>query len=205
MKTVKRIVAVLLAVMLMAPAAVNAASPSPAKTSIKGQKATATVTYNKKTQLPTVITINGKKLVVGKDCVIVDKKGKKDPGTYTLTIKGIDTYSGKTTVTFKIKKAEQKIETSTEKKSYKAADVKKKGKTFKLNTKTYAKDVTYKVVGKGLTAKANKRARKYIKVSKSGRVTIKKGIKKGTYKVVIKTKATKYRKAGREVIKIVIK
>lgn len=205
MKTVKRIVAVLLAVMLMAPAAVNAAAPSPAKTSIKGQKATATVTYNKKTQLPTVITINGKKLVVGKDCIIVSKKGKKDAGTYTLTIEGINHYSGRTKVTFKIKKAEQKIETSTEKKTYKAADVKKKGKAFKLNTKTYAKDVTYKVVGKGLTAKANKQARKYVKVSKTGRVTVKKGIKKGTYKVVIKTKATKNRKAGREVIKIVIK
>ena len=35
MKTVKRIVAVLLAVMLMAPAAVNAAAPSVTKTSIK--------------------------------------------------------------------------------------------------------------------------------------------------------------------------
>ena len=35
MKTVKRIAAVLLAVMLMAPAAVNAAAPSVTKTSIK--------------------------------------------------------------------------------------------------------------------------------------------------------------------------
>lgn len=46
MKTVKRIVAVLLAVMLMAPAAVNAAAPSVTKTSIKNEKANATVTYN---------------------------------------------------------------------------------------------------------------------------------------------------------------
>lgn len=205
MKTVKRIVAVLLAVMLMAPAAVNAAAPSVTKTSISNKKATATVTYNKKTQLPKTITVNGKKLVVGKDCVIVEKKGKKNAGTYTLTIKGIGNYSGKTTVTYKVKKAEQKIETSTDQKTYKAADVKKKAKSFKLNTKTYAKNVTYKVVGKGLTAKANKQARKYVKVSKDGRVTVKKGIKKGTYKVVIKTKATKNRKAGREVIKITIK
>lgn len=41
MKTVKRIVAVLLAVMLMAPAAVNAAAPSVTKTSIKNEKANA--------------------------------------------------------------------------------------------------------------------------------------------------------------------
>ena len=46
MKTVKRIAAVLLAVMLMAPAAVNAAAPSVTKTSIKNEKANATVTYN---------------------------------------------------------------------------------------------------------------------------------------------------------------
>lgn len=76
MKTVKRIVAVLLAVMLMAPAAVNAAAPSVTKTSIKNEKANATVTYNKKNQTPTTVTINGKKLVVGKDCVIVGKKKK---------------------------------------------------------------------------------------------------------------------------------
>ena len=62
MKTVKRIAAVLLAVMLMAPAAVNAAAPSVRDTNLNKKKATATVTYNKKTQLPTTITVNGKKL-----------------------------------------------------------------------------------------------------------------------------------------------
>ena len=50
MKTVKRIVAVLLAVMLMAPAAVHAAAPSVRDTNINKKKATATVTYNKRTQ-----------------------------------------------------------------------------------------------------------------------------------------------------------
>ena len=104
MKTVKRIAAVLLAVMLMAPAAVNAAAPSVRDTNLNKKKATATVTYNKKTQLPTTITVNGQKLVVGKDCVIVKKKksGKKNAGTYKITIKGIGNYSGTTTVTYKI-------------------------------------------------------------------------------------------------------
>lgn len=51
MKTVKRIAAVLLAVMLMAPAAVHAAAPSVKQTNINKKKATATVTYNKKKQL----------------------------------------------------------------------------------------------------------------------------------------------------------
>ena len=175
MKTVKRIAAVLLAVMLMAPAAVNAAAPSVRDTNLNKKKATATVTYNKKTQLPTTITVNGQKLVVGKDCVIVKKKksGKKNAGTYKITIKGIGNYSGTTTVTYKIKKAEQKIKTSAKAKTYKASTIKKKGKKFK--------------------------------VSKKGKVTIKKGIKKGTYKIVIKAKATKNHKQGKKVVKITIK
>ena len=111
MKTVKRIAAVLLAVMLMAPAAVHAAAPSVKQTNINKKKATATVTYNKKKQLPTVITVSGQKLVVGKDCIILKKKKsvKKNAGTYKITIKGIGNYYGTTTVTYKIKKAKQKI------------------------------------------------------------------------------------------------
>ena len=186
--------------MLMAPAAVHAAAPSVRDTNINKKKATATVTYNKKTQLPTTITVNGQKLVVGKDCVIVKKKksGKKNVGTYKITIKGIGNYSGTTTVTYKIEKAEQKIKTSTKAKTYKSSTIKKKGKTFNLKTKAISKKVTYKVTGK-------KSAKKYIKVSKNGKVTIKKGIKKGTYKIVIKAKATKNHKQGKKVVKITIK
>lgn len=201
MKTVKRIAAVLLAVMLMAPAAVHAAgSISVKQTNINKKKATATVTYNKKKQLPTVITVSGQKLVVGKDCIILKKKKsvKKNAGTYKITIKGIGNYYGTTTVTYKIKKAKQKIKTSTKAKTYKASTIKKKGKKFNLKTKAIRKKVTYKVRGK-------KSAKKYIKVSKKGKVTIKKGIKKGTYKIVIKAKATKNYKRGKKVVKITIK
>lgn len=200
MKTVKRIAAVLLAVMLMAPAAVHAAAPSVKQTNINKKKATATVTYNKKKQLPTVITVSGQKLVVGKDCIILKKKksAKKNAGTYKITIKGIGNYYGTTTVNYKIKKAKQKIKTSTKAKTYKASTIKKKGKKFNLKTKAIRKKVTYKVRGK-------KSAKKYIKVSKKGKVTIKKGIKKGTYKIVIKAKATKNYKRGKKVVKITIK
>ena len=186
MKTVKRIAAVLLAVMLMAPAAVNAAAPSVTKTSIKNKKANATVTYNKKNQTPTIVTINGKKLVVGKDCVIVGKK-KKNAGKYILTVKGIGNYSGETEVVFTIKKAKQVIKTSVDQKAYKASALKK----------AVSKKFTYTVKGK--------KAKKYISVNKKGKVTIKKGIKKGIYKVVIKTKATKNHKAGKKTVRIIIK
>ena len=197
MKTVKRIAAVLLAVMLMAPAAVNAAAPSATKTSIKNKKANATVTYNKKTQLPTIITVNGKKLVVGKDCKIVSSKKYKDTGKYILTIEGIGNYRGKTDVVFTIEKAKQIIKTSVNKKSYKASALKKSKKKFALKPKAVSKKFTYTVKGK--------KAKKYISVNKKGKVTIKKGIKKGTYKIVIKAKATKNHKQGTKVVKITIK
>ena len=184
----------------MPPAAVHAAAPSVKQININKKKATATVTYNKKTQLSTTITVNGQKLVVGKDCIILKKKksAKKNAGTYKITIKGIGNYYGTTTVTYKIQKAEQKIKTSAKAKTYKASTIKKKGKKFNLKTKAISKKVTYKVTGK-------KSAKKYIKVSKKGKVTIKKGIKKGTYKIVIKAKATKNHKQGKKVVKITIK
>ena len=185
MKTVKRIAAVLLAVMLMAPAAVNAAAPSVTKTSIKNKKANATVTYNKKNQTPTIVTINGKKLVVG------------NAGKYILTVKGIGNYSGETEVVFTIKKAKQVIKTSVDQKAYKASALKKSKKKFALKPKAVSKKFTYTVKGK--------KAKKYISVNKKGKVTIKKGIKKGIYKVVIKTKATKNHKAGKKTVRIIIK
>lgn len=197
MKTVKRIVAVLLAVMLMAPAAVNAASPSVQKTSISNKKATATVTYNAKKQTPKTVVIGGKKLTVGTDCVVVGKKYTKS-GKYILTVKGIGKYSGKTDLVFVIKKAQQNIKTTTEQKAYKASKLKKKDKSFNLKTKAVSKSVTY-------TVKGSKNANKYIKVSKNGKVTIKKGIKKGIYKVVIKAKATKNHLAGTKTIRVIIK
>ena len=196
MKTVKRIVAVLLAVMLMAPAAVNAASPSVTKKSINNKKATATATYNGKNQLPKTVRIDGKNLVVGTDCVIV-KKTCKNAKKYVLTVKGIGKYSGKTDLVFVINKAKQSIKTAVEQKSYKATALKKAKKTFNLKTKAAAK-VTYTVSGA-------KNAKKYIKVAKNGKVTVKKGIKKGIYKIVIKAKATKNYKATQRTVRVIIK
>ena len=197
MKTVKRIVAVLLAVMLMAPAAVNAAAPSATRKSIKNKKATATVTYNGKNQLPKKVKIDGKWLVVGKDCKI-KKKTCKNAKKYVLSVEGIGRYAGKTDLVFYIKKANQKIKTSVEQKSYKASTLKKKGKSFNLKTKAVAKTITYTVSGA-------KNAKKYVKVSKKGKVTIKKGIKKGIYKIVIKAKATKNHNAAKRTIRVIIK
>ena len=188
MKTMKKVAAVLLAVMLMAPAAVNAAAPSATKATIAGQKAAVSTVYTGKAQLPATVTINGKTLIAGQDFVYVNAAAKTDAGTYTVSIKGIGAFEGTATVTYTVNKA-----AAAAKKAYKASSLKKKAKKFSV-----------KVAGATYTVKG-KKAKKYIKVSKKGKVTVKKGIKKGTYKIVIKVKATKNTKAGKKVVKIVIK
>lgn len=195
MKTMKKVAAVLLAVMLMTPAAVNAAAPSATKTTIAGQKAAVSTVYTGKAQLPATVTINGKTLIAGQDFVYVNAAAKTDAGKYTVSIKGIGAFEGTATVTYTVNKAAAATKTTkvAAKKAYKASSLKKKAKKFSV-----------KVAGATYTVKG-KKAKKYIKVSKKGKVTVKKGIKKGTYKIVIKVKATKNTKAGKKVVKIVIK
>ena len=195
MKTMKKVAAVLLAVMLMAPAAVNAAAPSATKATIAGQKAAVSTVYTGKAQLPATVTINGKTLIAGQDFVYVNAAAKTDAGTYTVSIKGIGAFEGTATVTYTVSKAAAATKTTkvVAKKAYKASSLKKKAKKFSV-----------KVAGATYTVKG-KKAKKYIKVSKKGKVTVKKGIKKGTYKIVIKVKATKNTEAGKKVVKIVIK
>ena len=195
MKTMKKVAAVLLAVMLMAPAAVNAAAPSATKATIAGQKAAVSTVYTGKAQLPATVTINGKTLIAGQDFVYVNAAAKTDAGTYTVSIKGIGAFEGTATVTYTVSKAAAATKTTkvAAKKAYKAYSLKKKAKKFSV-----------KVAGATYTVKG-KKAKKYIKVSKKGKVTVKKGIKKGTYKIVIKVKATKNTEAGKKVVKIVIK
>ena len=195
MKTMKKVAAVLLAVMLMAPAAVNAAAPSATKATIAGQKAAVSTVYTGKAQLPATVTINGKTLIAGQDFVYVNAAAKTDAGTYTVSIKGIGAFEGTATVIYTVNKAAAATKTTkvAAKKAYKASSLKKKAKKFSV-----------KVAGATYTVKG-KKAKKYIKVSKKGKVTVKKGIKKGTYKIVIKVKATKNTKAGKKVVKIVIK
>ena len=195
MKTMKKVAAVLLAVMLMAPAAVNAAAPSATKATIAGQKAAVSTVYTGKAQLPATVTINGKTLIAGQDFVYVNAAAKTDAGTYTVSIKGIGAFEGTATVTYTVNKAAAATKTTkvAAKKAYKASSLKKKAKKFSV-----------KVAGATYTVKG-KKAKKYIKVSKKGKVTVKKGIKKGIYKVVIKTKATKNHKAGKKTVRIIIK
>ena len=134
-------------------------------------------------QTPKTVTIGGKKLVVGKDCVIIGKKHKA-AGKYVLVVKGIGNYSGKTEVVFVIKKAKQKIKVSAEQKAYKTSKLKKKGTFFNLKTKA----ISQRLLTQYLLSRVLRMLRSISKYLRKGKVTIKKGLKKGAYKIVIKRK-----------------
>ena len=60
-------------------------------------------TYNGRVQKPAVsVRYKGKKLSVNKDYMLVYSKGRKNPGVYTVAVKGKGSYSGTVKKTFRI-------------------------------------------------------------------------------------------------------
>ena len=164
MKTMKKVAAVLLAVMLMAPAAVNAAAPSATKATIAGQKAAVSTVYTGKAQLPATVTINGKTLIAGQDFVYVNAAAKTDAGTYTVSIKGIGAFEA-SSLKKKAKKFSVKVAGATYtvkgKKAKKYIKVSKKGK---VTVKKGIKKGTYKIVIKVKATKNTKAGKKVVKI-----------------------------------------
>ncbi|CVI65591.1 hypothetical protein BN3660_00247 [Eubacteriaceae bacterium CHKCI004] len=201
MFNMKKAMAVAMTVALMVPSTAFAATSSPVKTSIAGQKYTISSQYTGKDET-LKITVNGKELVEGTDFVLVGSEPTA-LGSYTLTIKGIGLYDGEATIAYTIAKAEKpvyKLNKKTEKKlakGFKAKKLKKKSKKIKLKVKSEGKVKSFKVKGK--------KAKKWVKVSKKGVVTLMKGIKKGTYKIRVKIKGTDNFAKGYRTIKIVVK
>lgn len=201
MLNMKKAMAVAMTVALMVPSTAFAATSSPVKTSINGQKYTISSQYTGKDEV-LKITVNGKELVEDTDFVI-DGQQPTAAGSYTLKIKGIGLYQGDATIAYTITKASKpvyKLNKKTEKKlakGFKAKKLKNKSKKIKLKVKSDGKVVSYKVKGK--------KAKKWVKVSKKGVVTLMKGIKKGTYKIRVKIKGTDNFKKGTKTIKIVVK
>ena len=194
MNRMKKIIAMLLAVMLMVPAVVGNAAASPQKVNIAGASASAkATTYNKLVQKPKLtVKYNGKTLVEGTHFTVV-KQTWQSAGTYKVTIKGKGTFAGTKTVTYTINRAAQKISTVSNK-TYSLKKVRKKTYKFNLKAKSTAKTkITY---SKSSTPKS---LRKYISVSKKGTVTLSKKAKKGTYKIKLTAKAspTNYKAASK--------
>ena len=127
--------------------------------------------YNGKFQTPkTMVQYNGNTLKQGTDYIVSCTDNKK-PGTATAIIKGKGIYSGEKTVTFTIKKGNQKISgiSSDYKKSYNTG--------FTLKPKAKGK-ITYKTGNK-----------KVATVNSKGKVTVK-GTGKATITVTAKATST---------------
>ena len=150
-------------------------------------------TYNGKVQKPAIVMIGGKTLEEGKDFTASWSNGSsKNAGTYTVTVTGKGSFSGKATATYKINKAANTLKVAGKTASVKYKKLKKKsqtvsaGKAYKFSSKGQGtKKYTLSSAKKG-----SKSFKKYFKVnSKTGKITVKKGLKKGTYKVKVKVKA----------------
>ena len=67
-------------------------------------------TYNGKVQKPAVtVKYRGKKLKVNKDYTLLYSKGRKNPGVYTVTVKGKGAYTGTAKKTFRIRPVGAKL------------------------------------------------------------------------------------------------
>ena len=67
-------------------------------------------TYNGKVQKPAVtVKYRGKKLKVNKDYTLLYSKGRKNPGVYTVTVKGKGVYTGTAKKTFRIRPVGAKL------------------------------------------------------------------------------------------------
>ena len=124
---------------------------------------------------------------------------KKGSATITATVTFNDGSKKDVSTTITVTKYTQKVTIKAVKKTYKAKDLKKKKKSFKISASAETAITCKKVSGL-----------KGVKVSKSGKVTINKGkYAKKTYKVKVKVaaKATaKYDSAAKTVtIKITVK
>ena len=111
----------------------------------------------------------------------------KDVGTYSLTIKFKNFYSGTVKdLEFTIVKASNPLKIKSGK-TYKA-----KYKKLKKAKKTisYSSVITFSNKGQGTLVFSKKSGNKKITISKSGNVTIKKKIRRGTYKVKVKVTAS---------------
>ena len=152
-----------------------------AKASVTGIKASYSYTGKAQKPIP-IVKVSGKTLVAQKDYTY-SYSNNTAVGNATLTIKGMGSYTGKTTVTFKITKAANPLTLKVSQKTYDRKKDLKKKVSFQIGAKKAQGTVTYTLDKKA--KKAN------ITVSKKGKVTIPKKCKKGTYTIIINAKGNK--------------
>ncbi len=174
------------------------AEPEPKPTAKDISKATVTGIKNKTytgkaiKQSPTV-KLGGKTLKKGTDYT-VSYKNNKNAGTATVTITGKGSYEGTVTKTFKIKKADNKLNVKAKNKTYSRSYSEKKKNEISGNDiyKFTKKNKTKGTIKYTLSSvkKGKKKVKKGFSVNKSnGKLTIKAGVAKGSYKITVKVSA----------------
>ena len=185
MKTLKRVALIMLSVLMLFSMSAFAAD-SPVKSTFNASLKKTSVTYNGKTQKPSVKVTDIKGKTIAKKYYTVSVGKCKDAGKYTVTIKGKGKYAGYVEkLTYNISKKSQNV--TVNKKNVTVKYSKKKAKTAKINVKKKAGKVTY-------TTNSSK-----IKVSSNGKITVKKGTKKGVYRVTIKVTAKNYKTVTKQI------
>ena len=139
--------------------------------------------YTGKVITPIITVRDGGEYILtkGTDYTLSYSSGRKNVGTYKVTVKFINKISGSKTFTFRIVKAKQKLSVKAVTKTVKYSAVKKKNVTVApLAVKNAQGKVSYKKLSGNSKITVN---------TSNGKFTVKKGLKKGTYKVKVKVKA----------------
>ncbi|MBP3326772.1 MAG: hypothetical protein J6L77_10190 [Coprococcus sp.] len=206
-KALKKVLAVLFVLAVLAPATVLAAEAdkvnSGSKKGINTTSVTASnLTYNGSTQTSKVVVKDGDKVLVAGTDYTVSGNVNRNAGTYTVTITGMGNYTGTTTKTYKIAaKATTGVKVTAASKTYNGRKqtakvvVKDGSKTLKLGTDYTLSKVTYRTgAGKTkivVTFKGN------YKGTKSVTFTVNKAKQKITVKGTTSVKAKAVKKRSR--------
>ena len=168
---------------------------------------TATYTYNGIVRTPGISVKDGSvALKKDKDYTVTYSTGRKNAGSYKVTVKLKGNYSGTASKTFKINKAANPLKIKAKTATVKLSILKSK----KKQTLAVTKVISFTKKGQGKMAYKKASGSKYITINKSnGKVTVKKGITKGTYKVKVNVRAagnTNYKTVSKTVsVKVTVK
>ena len=143
-------------------------------------------TYDGKVKTPTVTVKDGEEVLEkDKDYTVSYASGRKNAGTYKVTVTLQGNYSGTAEASFTIKKAANPLKIKAKTATVKFSALKKKTQTLAVS-----KVITFTKKGQGTMSYTKASGNKNITINKkTGKVTEKKGLKKGNYKVKVKVKA----------------
>ena len=143
-------------------------------------------TYDGNVHTPSILKINGQALTEGTDYTLTWSNGvSKKAGTYTITIKGIGNYTGKTKASYTIERADNPM-------SVRAKRITLKRKKLRKHSVQLKRSKALKIShAKGRVSFDKVSGDRHIRIKKkTGKITVKKGIKKGTYIVKMKVIAS---------------